>query len=197
MFFALASCSDKFTLMKRKYNKGFYVSIKGKSANKNVASNSAITKPMAKCNEFVSTEVAKTEPASPATAVLRVNDQKPSAKRAAIKKEIQLLASASRLNKESHVFPVKKVSQFKALSLAPNKKDASDADVKLVLLVILAIFVPPLAIYLKDNKAVSNWFWITLILCLVSLLGFYLFVYGSLLWLVAVIIALLRVFNAL
>lgn len=67
-------------------------------------------------------------------------------------------------------------------------------DVALVLLVILAILLPPLAVYLAQG--LTKWFWITLILCLFG--GGFIFypVFGGL-WLVSIIIALFVVFGLL
>lgn len=73
--------------------------------------------------------------------------------------------------------------------------DTDKEDIKLILLVILAIFIPPLAVYLK-NESIDKWFWITLILCLLSFTAFF-FIFGGAFWLIAVIIALLYVFDAI
>jgi uncharacterized membrane protein YqaE (UPF0057 family) len=75
---------------------------------------------------------------------------------------------------------------------------STDPDVMLVILVVLAIFIPPLAIYLKDN-ATNKWFWITLILCIFG--GGFIFGgigYGfGLLWFTAIVIAILDVLDRL
>jgi len=74
----------------------------------------------------------------------------------------------------------------------------TDPDAMLVILVILAIFIPPLAVYLKSNE-VNKWFWITLLLCLFGGgLFFGSIGYGfGLLWAVAVVIAILYVLDRL
>jgi uncharacterized membrane protein YqaE (UPF0057 family) len=69
------------------------------------------------------------------------------------------------------------------------KKSRSDDDAKLILLAILAILLPPLAVYLKE-EAFDVKFWISLVL---MLLVFFTFV----LWLVPAIYALLVVFDVL
>lgn len=83
--------------------------------------------------------------------------------------------------------PVKKTAP-KTTLLQKIKK--AMAEMETILLVILAIFVPPLAVYLKENAAGTN-FWITLVLwvlggALFGILGFL----GSLGVLAAIIYAL-------
>ncbi len=69
------------------------------------------------------------------------------------------------------------------------------AEVELIILILLSIFVPPLAVYLKKG-AVDKWFWVTLILCLLALFGIWAFYLGGL-WFVAFVIALLVVLDIL
>jgi uncharacterized membrane protein YqaE (UPF0057 family) len=73
----------------------------------------------------------------------------------------------------------------------------SDAGLMMFIMVLAAIFIPPLGIYIKDHRT-NKWFWITLLLCLVGG-GGYMFYTGlmGLFWLVAVIIALMDVFDML
>jgi uncharacterized membrane protein YqaE (UPF0057 family) len=68
-----------------------------------------------------------------------------------------------------------------------NKKMRDDGDVELLLLVILAILLPPLAVFLKEGE-INVKFWISLVL---SLLVFLLWP----LWLISVAYALLVVFD--
>ncbi|MFZ5551955.1 MAG: YqaE/Pmp3 family membrane protein [Bacteroidota bacterium] len=70
----------------------------------------------------------------------------------------------------------------------------ADADTMFILMIIFAFFLPPLAVYLKEQA--SGMFWITLVLCLLAG-GFGIGIYGGLwgLWGVAVVLALLRVLD--
>ena len=72
----------------------------------------------------------------------------------------------------------------------------------LIIAIIAAILIPPLGVYIKNNWRVNSWFWITLVLCILAggflgignagfILGF------GILWLAAVIIALMNVFDVL
>jgi uncharacterized membrane protein YqaE (UPF0057 family) len=197
--FCLSACSDRLSLLKRRYNKGYYVSVKRDA------------KPVAK--------VAKERSESARTPVATRTPETNIARATEIKREAQLLSPAQTIKAlPSPVTPVIKQKvpvvtthndagsraltfrenlYIKALKSLPAAKAEPDSDVMLVLLVILAIFIPPLAVYLKD-KAISKWFWLTLILCLLSLFaGWWFFPGLGLLWLAAVVIALLYVFDVI
>lgn len=81
-----------------------------------------------------------------------------------------------------------------------NHFSYSDAGIMLFIMVLAAIFVPPLGIYIKDHRT-NKWFWITLILCIAA--GGFFFVstlpvgVAGLCWLLAVIFALMDVFDLL
>ena len=76
-----------------------------------------------------------------------------------------------------------------------NKDITHDSDLMLVIEIILAFILPPLAIFLHDG-ATSGLFWITLILCLFSVGGGF-WIFGGLfgLWGLSTILALLRIFD--
>lgn len=78
---------------------------------------------------------------------------------------------------------------IKTGSLKQSPFAASDA--MLLLELILAIFIPPLAVYIHNGR-IDRWFWITLILCLVGggfMVGTYTGYFG-LFWATAVVIAI-------
>ncbi len=77
----------------------------------------------------------------------------------------------------------------KAIKEHRAKKKRDDGDVELLLLVILAILLPPLAVFLKEGE-LNIKFWISLILSLLVILLWPL-------WLIAVAYALLVVFDLL
>lgn len=90
---------------------------------------------------------------------------------------------------------LKKKIQSLNSRMLPGNPTNGGGDANLILLVILAIILPPLGVYLKDGS-ITGLFWLTLILCLVGGggilgLGFY---FGGL-WGIAIILALLRVFD--
>jgi uncharacterized membrane protein YqaE (UPF0057 family) len=70
-----------------------------------------------------------------------------------------------------------------------QKKDGGDPSVTTLLLVILAIILPPLAVYLHQGSATPK-FWISLLLCVLAFLALWL-------WIIPVVFALLVVLNAI
>ena len=87
--------------------------------------------------------------------------------------------SLSRSERRARLKEAKKVfKQYKA-----DKRAGKDAETDQVLLAILAILLPPLAVYLKEGE-INSKFWISLILTLIF-------------WIPGVIYALLVVFDAI
>lgn len=71
----------------------------------------------------------------------------------------------SKKERKAKIKDVKKaIKEFKQ-----NKKDGSDASTNTLLLVILAILLPPLAVYLHQGE-INNKFWISLLLTLLFFL---------------------------
>jgi uncharacterized membrane protein YqaE (UPF0057 family) len=88
-----------------------------------------------------------------------------------------------------------KKNRFKELKAAirhykAQKKAGDDVDTNTLLLVLIAIIVPPLAVYLHE-KETNNKFWIDLLLAVLGLVG--IFALGWYCWLAAVIYALVVV----
>jgi uncharacterized membrane protein YqaE (UPF0057 family) len=79
-----------------------------------------------------------------------------------IKGAIELFKSLTKKERKGLIREAKKeIKLFKA-----NKREGKDdADTNTLLLVIVAILLPPLAVYLHDN-AINTHFWISLILTL-------------------------------
>ncbi|HLG01983.1 MAG TPA: YqaE/Pmp3 family membrane protein [Bacteroidia bacterium] len=82
------------------------------------------------------------------------------------------------------------VTPHKPVHGATENQSTHDSDVELVLLVILAILLPPLAVYLVEGT--TSRFWVILILTLLAFFGFVYYL-ASLLWLIAMIWALVIV----
>ncbi|HEY1112088.1 MAG TPA: YqaE/Pmp3 family membrane protein [Chitinophagaceae bacterium] len=96
--------------------------------------------------------ISATLPAHPAT-----TDPAPSTVKAAVSEFNNL----SKKEKKERVKEVKKaIKQHKA-----DKRAGKQADTNTILLVILAILLPPLAVYLHEG-AINNRFWISLLLTL-------------------------------
>ena len=81
--------------------------------------------------------------------------------------------SLSRSEKKSRLKEMKKaIKEFKAA-----KKRGDDINTNTLLLVIIAIFIPPLAVYLHEGET-NNRFWISVLL---TILGLVLFSFGGVL----------------
>jgi uncharacterized membrane protein YqaE (UPF0057 family) len=103
--------------------------------------------------------------------------------KATVSAAIKEFKDLSRKDRKARIKEAKKAfKEYRA-----NKKMRDDGDVELLLLVILAILLPPLAVWLKEGE-INVKFWISLVL---SLLVFLLWP----LWLIAVAYALLVVFG--
>lgn len=80
---------------------------------------------------------------------------------ARVKAAVEDFKSLSKKEKRQKIKSVKKeIKNFKA-----EKKKGSDASTNTLLLVILAILLPPLAVYLYEGE-INNRFWISLLLTL-------------------------------
>jgi|GEM_PF-2194316 len=83
---------------------------------------------------------------------------------------------------------------FRKQVLTPLYKATGGASTNQILLIILALLLPPLALYLHEGA--STLFWVTLILCLFG--GGYLFApfFGSF-WFIAALLAILRILGVI
>jgi len=106
----------------------------------------------------------------------------------AVAKAAEEFNSLSKREKKSRLKEAKKL--FKKLKANKDAGMQDDAETNTILLAILAILLPPLAIYLKE-RAFTWKFWVSLILIIpVFFVGWYF-------WFAAVLLALLVVFNVL
>jgi uncharacterized membrane protein YqaE (UPF0057 family) len=84
-----------------------------------------------------------------------------------IQEAMQEFKDLSRREKKSRFKEMKKViKEFKA-----EKKAGSDVSTNTLLLVLLAIFIPPLAVYLHEGET-NNRFWISVLLTILGLVLF-------------------------
>lgn len=191
------SCSDRFTLVKRRYNKGYYLAMKHAPHTKQLQDSRRSAQALAPApQQPVAIVVSPSE-----NTVIKSGSEMMAAVAGSSRRIVsthqhvtsQAPASVPAKTESMH-FKELKASNLAIRRLAPNND--VDPDVMLVILVVLAILIPPLAVYLKA-KAVNKWFLVTLILCLLSLLGAWWFYYVGILWLAAVVIALLYVLDML
>lgn len=105
---------------------------------------------------------------------------------ASVKSALKEFKSLSRKERKSRIKDAKKL--FKEYR-EKKKQGYDDGETNLILLAILAILLPPLAVFLKEGELNAK-FWISLVLSL-------LVIFFWPLWLIAVAYALLVVFDQL
>lgn len=189
----LASCSSKFSLQKRKYNKGYYLAIskhkqhsqsneKAVKNNKPKVQTTANETPDVIVVNSAHSEQSYNENNTPvlATGKIEVNS---SVKKSSTKTEPVILASAKKATA-----PITK-KEFKNLVFDLKKASRSakgDSDTNTILLVILCLFpfIALIAMYLKDGKKITLNFWVNLLLHLTVVL-----------WLIFGILVVLDVIN--
>jgi uncharacterized membrane protein YqaE (UPF0057 family) len=103
-----------------------------------------------------------------------------------LKEALEEFKRLSRKEKKERFREIKKeIRKYKAA-----KRAGSDVDTNTLLLVILALLLPPLAVYLHQGEANTK-FWITFILFLAGIVG--VFTLGWYAWLASVVYALIVV----
>ncbi len=183
----LASCSTYVDIAKRQFNTGYYVHVSGKKSvnekNSFVQKNSE-----QRLHHFASSEIKNPE----------INKEE----NKVIPTEIPATASVS----HKPVSGKKNISQPRENFSREIKKQASQientfskkqlikaitsrrgGDVNTLVLIILCLFIPPLAVYLKVG--IGKQFWIDLIFYVLALGAFGGYGYLGLAWLIAVIYA--------
>ena len=176
----LSSCSSKLGIAKRKYTKGYYVSVtKGLSSDKkSTKKRDVVSSTKQKLgeselkNEVFVPSVSVRESKSPNTFLAAPVFAKTNAT-VPLQTRAKTSISASVVK---HMDVIK--ASFKPLTDLKNSKVASDksgasADTNTILLVILCLFwwLNLIAVYLHQGKKITNDFWITLILDLTIVLG--------------------------
>ena len=166
--FLLASCAGKYSVMKRRYNKGFYVSASGNAKSQDVKTPKATVRNLAK--------VSAAEPAPIVNEAVVLASAQPAETMKG--KAVAHKATVTRPSK-SHAAPVlagrpavKDIAPVLQQARKEMKahKTSADADTNKILLIILALFpiLSLIAVYLHDGGVTIN-FWITLLLHLVFL----------------------------
>jgi uncharacterized membrane protein YqaE (UPF0057 family) len=103
-----------------------------------------------------------------------------------VRSALEALKNMPRKERKAKLKEAKKeLKNFKAA-----KKRGEEVDTNLVLMIILAILLPPVAVYLHDNAATTR-FWITLLLFLLGVAGVFIFGWWAIL--AAIIYALIIV----
>lgn len=170
-----SSCSSKIGIAKRKYGKGYYVSVSQKPK-----SVEGIKRNAARPNTPAPETVAQVK-VNPSEETQNVQDPKPlvakvpenTSNQKALTSEPKNVAAQASAGKSNNL---KKHAVVKALSAVALNKGASSKradDTNTILLVILCLFwwLNLIAVYLHQGKKITNDFWITLILDITFVLG--------------------------
>lgn len=193
---AFSSCKNNMSLTKRHYTKGYYFH-KSKAVDQPEASEGIASKKDLKTKEVIN-PIEKIEVKS--NDIIHTNNsvvKKEATTNEYIASTSKSLAQTSKKTKSPESESLNETKQQLKAQSKPTKQASErgggdSSTVKLILCVILAIFIPPLGMYIW-NKKTDTWFIVDLILFL--LLFTYLFWSGGLVGLAAVVIALLRVFD--
>jgi hypothetical protein len=170
-----SSCSSKIGIAKRKYGKGYYVSVshKPKSVEGNKQNSAKLSKPapetVAQVKVNKTEEVQLAQELKPIVAKVPENKMNLKASKTG-SKNVSVQASASKSNN------FKTNAIVKALSAVAIKKGSASKkadDTNTILLVILCLFwwLNLLAVFMHQGKKITNDFWITLILDFLFIVG--------------------------
>jgi hypothetical protein len=177
----LSSCAGKFGVMKRRYNKGYYIAHVNEANSKN--SKEATKLASAHTPKKNATQHAPDPKLTLKTDELAANDQ-PSFK----KKQVENLSVLPITRKKEIPVPTKTVSYvsakkalfgIKSLKAVPDNltqqktKESGDDDAKFIVMIILCFlwFFNLIPVYLHDGKKLTWNFLITLILDFTFILG--------------------------
>lgn len=157
----ISSCGNKMTLLKRHYTKGYYMH--HSKQNEKTASKASIS------------PVDKMEPTITAfSATEKTLKAEYSASLKPAESEVKIAKRTFQSNLSNHiqaihsvVLPVQQKVQFvsEKKSYELQNKNSSSGDSMDIVLILLCIFIPFLAVFLKEDD-ITNHFWIDLILCL-------------------------------
>ncbi|MBX3164609.1 MAG: hypothetical protein KF900_09010 [Bacteroidetes bacterium] len=166
----LSSCATSFGIQKRRYSKGYHVSVthKNKVENKHGQTKNTVAHTE---NETVKTEIVNAAPEVKTVnhvEFAQVASQNTNPQTSTKQQENNVVTASVKQN----VVTAKQVD-FKPVVMAKKQAQAtgSGGGTNIVVLVILSIFpiLALIAVWLHDSKAITLNFWITLILHFVAL----------------------------
>lgn len=170
-----SSCSSKIGIAKRKYGKGYYVSVSHKPKSVEGSKQNAAPHSKSAPETIAQVKVNKTEDVQVAPElkpmVAKVPENKTSLKASTSgSNDLKMQASAVKTNNFKNNAVVKALNAV-ALNKGAASKRADDTNT--ILLVILCLFwwLNLIAVYLHQGKKITNDFWITLILDLLIIFG--------------------------
>ena len=157
-----SSCNGKYTIAKRKYTKGFYVSKSGNSTTKPSVTESKTVKVNAPVEKVETVVVVKAEENKIDITPLKTLAAKSIEQSPSIKTPAQSPAVASTSNNN-----YTKINEIKPIEIdkikANTSKKGSDSNLILMIILCFLWFLNLIAIYMHDGGITLN-FWITLLL---------------------------------
>lgn len=199
----MTSCSGGLTVQKRKYSKGFFITstkkikkshIKHEDEDIVVATNTVV-EPTTYSKDLTATEIITVKEAP--VSINEVNEE-------IMTEEVNTTSATKRKNNNSISFPTTSINETKSkqsnipskLKKLVKKPTAPMGDTEeTILLVLLSLFIPPLAVFLYEEA--SGRFWIDLIAFLLAAAGLWVIRLAGILWFFAVIYALLIVLGVI
>lgn len=172
----LSSCANKFSLTKRKYTKGYYfASSTNKNSNSKEADNKNIVVknlPAKKASLPASEKGNEDIKETPLATFYKT--ESPKEKNNNTNKSVKQIITASAAAKKSVTHkPLIKAITEKEDFINKGQKKGSDADLNLVIMIILCLFpfINLIPVYLHDGKKLTLNFLITLLLDFTWILG--------------------------
>ncbi len=159
----VTSCSNKFSLQKRKYNKGFYFASNHSKSNQSNTANQKTQVLNSKSYSQVKLEQQELEIVTP-------NIETTLATTLPNHKSVKTKSNLSKVTKDDYSIASSNTKQLqlekliKPIALPKSKKGGSDTNI--IVLVILSLFpiLCLIAVFLKDGKSITLNFWIDLLL---------------------------------
>lgn len=195
---AVSSCS--IHIEKRQHRKGYFININnGKSKTKLAKSENTEGKNNKEANDRI--VFSKEKENNQIKPITKVEEQKAKttkesnfiAERKIKQPKLNLSSNQVSENKEN-IGSSKSLKELKKTIKNSKKEDlATDDEVWLIILVLLALIVSPLAVYFERD--IGPEFWLNLILYLLGIGLIFFIPFAGLLWLIAVIHALIIIFD--
>jgi uncharacterized membrane protein YqaE (UPF0057 family) len=165
----ISSCTSEHSLVKRHYNKGYYVdhiaSVEKSRPVETASAPTVVSKPVSE--QVLRTESEESMQASKATAPAApvVATASAACKHAPVAEAKEENRVVSNVSDKTTGLAIAKESAHKEVNLdAKETRNRGGDDANTALLVILCIFIPFLAVFIKEKSITVN-FWIDLLLC--------------------------------
>jgi hypothetical protein len=162
----LSGCSGSLSLIKRKYNGGYYIAVSGKNqrAKSETRQGTSVAAAPAHVRSVNVPQMERAETINPELNTSPVQNALPFALKISEKTShsttpAQLSASALKAPAGEQVSTVRKIQPLQAVS----KKGSSDANLIIMIILCFFPFINLIPVYLHDGKSITLNFWFTLI----------------------------------